>query len=175
MMSTSGASIWEDASVRADSPDPEDDPHVAPLALRALGTTDPNPRYLYRSRSSSRLRQQSPHLSFPTIIERDLGVESHADTENTTASQIVRNLERLVTSGQWNRKAHHRTFTIDAGCVPDQMGEMGPEDPSTPRPRREVDIFGGVGGTRSRKDAGVGLGLKLKMDELIVGTSYLNR
>ncbi len=169
MMSTSGASIWEDASVRADSPDPEDDEH--PLALRTLGTTDTNQRYLYPSRSSSRVRGQSPQFSFPTIKERDFGADDEAENDNT--SHVVQNLERVVSSAQWNRKAHHRTFTIDAGICRDPA--TGQDDPVTPRTKREMDVFSGTGGNGSRKEAGVGLGLRLKMDELIVGRSYLSR
>ena len=175
-MSISGGSIWEDASVRADSPEPEEeDQDIAPLALRTLGTTDQNQRHLYPSRSGSRLRQQSQQFSFPTIIERDFGVEQDTDTENANASLVVQNLERVVSSGQWNRKAHHRTFTIDAGIHPNYLGKTAEDDPLTPRTRREMDVFGVPGKTRSRKEAGVGLGLKLKMDDLIVGTSYLRR
>ena len=177
MMSASGASIWEDASVRADSPVPEEDEH--PLALRTLGTKDTNQRYLYPSRSSSRVRQQSQQFSFPTVVERDFGADD--DAENNDASCVVQNLERVANSGQWDHKAHHRTFTIDAG-INRELAKIV-EDPVTPRTRREMDVFDGQGGNgnvngnenRSRKEAGVGLGLKLKMDELIVGRSYLNR
>ena len=80
-----------------------------------------------------------------------------------------------MSSGQWNRKAHHRTFFIDAGISPVYSGEIMTDDPITPRTRREMDVFGLPVPSRSRKEAGVGLGLKLKMDELIVGTSYLDR
>ncbi|KAJ9604830.1 hypothetical protein H2200_010945 [Cladophialophora chaetospira] len=88
MMST-GGSIWEDASVRADSPEPEEEENqdIAPLALRTLGTTDQNQRQAYLSRSSSRLRRESQHFSFPTIIERDFGADhDDVDTENAGTS-----------------------------------------------------------------------------------------
>lgn len=195
IVSISGASIWEDASVRADSPEMEEEqphdssgnPHIAPLALRTLPKTDQNQRHLYPSRSSSRAHQltQQQQDVFP-IVTRDFGSNGmdaqHLD--NNPSSHLVQQLERAVSTGHWDHQIHKSSRYSGVN-----HGFSGTEnvivDTLTPCTRREMDVFGVAAHSqdriknnisRSRKEPGVGLGLRL--DSLIVGnphTSGLNR
>ncbi|ETI24307.1 hypothetical protein G647_03676 [Cladophialophora carrionii CBS 160.54] len=185
MMSTGGGSIWEDASVRAESPDPEEEGEaMAPLALRTLAKTDQNQRSLslYPSRSSSR----AGCTSFASIITRDFGSqggtenESEEDNENMpvdtnqnlyaddNASHVVQQLERVVSSGQWDHKHTSKQRVMTNHSETDNPRR--PNEAVTPRTRREMDLFGG-----SKKESGVGLGLTLRLDDLVVGRNRLPR
>lgn len=202
--SISCGSIWEDASVRADSPEMEEEqpqhsssssnPHIAPLALRTLPKTDQNQRHLYPSRSSSRTHQlpQQQHDAFP-IVPREFGsnaVDTQYMENSNPSSHLVQQLERAVSTGQWDHQVHKSSSHSAVN-----HNFSGAENANvnlnivTPRTRREMDVFGVAAHSqagnlnnnnnnvsRSRKESGVGLGLRL--DSLIVGnphTSALNR
>jgi hypothetical protein len=188
MISTSGASIWEDASVRAESPDVEEETEaVAPLALRTLAKTDQNQRSLSPSRSSSRAGRNSvptifPRNNFadPAGLENEVYKENEIENMNVNAnrnvyadmnaSHLVQQLERAVSSGQWDHK-HSREQSLMS--THSQLGDPRKTDNAgTPRAGREMDLFGG-----SKKESGVGLGLglTLKRDELTVGKNCSTR
>ncbi|EXJ60842.1 hypothetical protein A1O7_04995 [Cladophialophora yegresii CBS 114405] len=176
MMSTGGASIWEDASVRAESPDPEEESEaIAPLALRTLVKTDQNQRSLalYPSRSSSILTRD-----FGTRAGTEVGVENEhgnaieniqVDTSqnlyaDNNASHVVRRLERVVSGGQWDHKHISKQRSMTTHSQTDKAEAV------TPRTRREMDVFDG-----RKKESAVGLGLTLRLDDLVVGRNRLAR
>ena len=203
MMSTGGASIWEDMSVRAESPDPleaDDYRHGGgeknrneQTALRTLSKTDHNQRNssAYPSRSSSHARRQSHSYTFPTIVARDFGaspsiaedeIENVAVHDDDHVSPLVQRIERAASSAQWNRKMYLQGHSRGRSSTISNKQSIEQDEPVTPRTRREMDVFGGGGGDQSldrgnmslsKKEPGIGLGLRL--DNLIVGRNYINR
>ena len=207
MMSSSGASIWEDMSVRAESPEPfgtetqnplspenENGGTPASSASRPEETLTPTQRVLYPSRSSSYARIKSQQ---PTLSVRDFGISLHEEDEENiqdNPSLLVQRIERVANSGQWN----HRTVNREDIEL----------EPMTPKMKRELDLFYArseaetmsergseheldsekLGADRrnqksnasaSRKERGVGLelglGLGKRLDDLVVGKSYIKR
>ena len=150
IMSASGASIWEDASIRGESPEPE--VHMTPSALR----NRENPP----SRSSSlhyrqQHQQQQQQYMFP--IARDFAAD--VDAENAHASHLVQQLERVASSGQFDPKNMSGATSAQTKM-----------DPVTPRTRREMDVFGQPTPSDRKREREVGLGLRL--NDLIVGKTY---
>ncbi|KIW68266.1 hypothetical protein PV04_04223 [Phialophora macrospora] len=184
MISISGASIWEDASVGADSSDTEEPETVAPLALRTLAKADQNQRSLSPSRSPSRAGRNS----LPTIDRRncadpaEMEIEDYKADENENinvnanrnvyadmnASHVVQQLERVVSNGQWDRKHIREQSRMTTYNQPGDPRKT--VNALTPLARRKTDLFGGT-----KKESGVGLGLTLKLDDLTAGTNRSTR
>jgi hypothetical protein len=181
MMSTGGASIWEDASVRADSPDPEGQDNrnaneqIEPSVLRtqANAKTEFNFQSQHPSRSSSRA---SPfQYTLHPFLVRDFGMNTSPtneyiveEDENVSTSRLVQQLERVVSDGQWSGK----TLLLNNNGRRERVSDSSTQaEPMTPRTKQELDVFGprsdftdrAVG---SKKESGIGLGLKL--DNLVV-------
>jgi hypothetical protein len=203
IMSTGGASIWEDASVRSESPEPDMQTQADPVALR------PNTNGIRSRASSLRFRAvvyQDPKQYFNLSTVHDQYNDPSEDIENSNRlssgnpSQIVQQLERVVSSPSWSSrsttpitttaiKPHRPTF---ATSKTESIRPLRPGEPLTPGTKREIDIFGrpniisatkfGTIGrveagnmgqrnvSRSKLENGVGLGLKL--DQLIIGQNY---
>lgn len=117
-ISIGGVSIWEDVSVRADSPEP-DVPvsrpihihsatttvrKISPMAQRPYATAPPAAvsQAQMRSHHQDYTRQQ---ILLPKRTKTPARVHLHdiSDTEN---SNLVQRLERVVSNGEWDGKRH---------------------------------------------------------------------
>ncbi|KIX99540.1 uncharacterized protein Z520_05116 [Fonsecaea multimorphosa CBS 102226] len=147
VMSVGDGSIWEDVSVRGDSPEPEI--HVAPLALRPR--TDHNQQQRYPLTSTSQARGGGEDLFNTQGNGQFLGPHAPfvgADTEN--ASRLVQQLERAVSGEQWNQKdIVHPSDDPYVNVAPMRYDARG---------QRDLDIFQQLP-NHNRKEIGLGLRL----------------
>ncbi|OAP64676.1 hypothetical protein AYL99_00648 [Fonsecaea erecta] len=156
VMSIGGGSIWEDVSVRGDSPEPE--VHVAPLALRSR--TDHN-QQRYPSASTFQAARGDGEDFFDTRQGGGVGHGQYlfpphgapfigADAEN---SHLVQQLERAVSSGRWN----HYKDSVGPGDDDDPYVNNVAPTQYHARGRRDIDTFQLPYHTRKE----IGLGLRL--------------
>lgn len=143
-ISIGGVSIWEDVSVRADSPEP-DVPvsrpihiHSATATVRKISPTAQRPYATAPPTAVSQGQMRSHHQDYnrqqillPKRTKTPARVHLHdiSDTEN---SNLVQRLERVVSNGEWDGKRH---------------GNHGPSM-SMPGPGTEVGLGLRVGDTR---------------------------
>lgn len=110
-MSIGAISIWEDASVRADSPEPEvPAPRTTQIQPAAVRKVSPRGQAQYRPtpaisrgnilHSQNYPRQQIPPPQRPKTPTR-IHLHRLSDVEN---SNLVQRLERVVSNGQWDGK-----------------------------------------------------------------------
>ena len=146
IMSASGSSIWEDASVRAESPEPGPHALLTPLALQTRENPPSRSSSLqYRLQHQQRLQQQQQAQAhaymFPIAQDIDAGPDGDTENEdeNVTASHLVQKLERVASSRQWGHKVDQQHQVPSSGSV---RTELEKAQPVTPRTRREMDVFG---------------------------------
>ncbi|KIW92610.1 uncharacterized protein Z519_06457 [Cladophialophora bantiana CBS 173.52] len=161
--SVGGGSIWEDISVRGESPEPE--VYVAPLALRPRADHNNRQRY-YTSASTFQARRGDGNDFFDVEQRNDRQylVSRHVpymvggvDTEN---SHLVQQLERAVSGGQWN---HHKNSGIIANNnnnddLYENMASYSVWCDVPPPDQREIDVFQ-LPHHNNRKEIGLGLQL----------------
>ncbi|EXJ69972.1 uncharacterized protein A1O5_07045 [Cladophialophora psammophila CBS 110553] len=161
VMSVGGGSIWEDVSVRGESPEPE--VYVAPLALRPKADHNNRQRY-YPSASTFQARRGVGDDFFDAQQRNDRQylVPHHVpymvggvETEN---SHLVQQLERVVSGGQWN---HHKNSSIIANDnnnndLYENMASSSVRCDVPPPDQREIDVFQ-LPHHNNRKEIGLGL------------------